>query len=227
MRETRFPQDAPFIESGAIEYRAIEKKELPDAVRIYLESFPARVSHLFRNERHAEQFYIDLMELMRLAHGRTFFAALHQGRLAGYLILTLPGRSLLAALFRERFILRVAARALMGRYGYSLSVFSRVLRGFFQTGNSEAERELSATPHIYVVAVEKRSAGRGIGSALVEQAGAACQGQFHRIWLNVERENTGAIRMYERIGFRILESDPLKNVMVWDFQTFERAAKTV
>ncbi|HET9532022.1 MAG TPA: GNAT family N-acetyltransferase [Blastocatellia bacterium] len=227
MRKTSFAQDALLDVSEAIEYRTVERKDLADAVRIYLESFPARVDRLFHNERHAAQFYLDLMGLMRLAHGRTFFAALHHDRLVGYLILTLPRQSLLAALFRERFILQVAAHALTGRYGFSLSMLGRVLRGLFSEGSSDVARRLSDSPHVYVVAVEKQFTGKGIGSALIEQARAACRGRFHRIWLNVERENTGAIQMYERTGFRIVESDALQHVMVWNLQAAEANAKPV
>lgn len=226
MQKAAISHDASFNVNDGIEYRIIKKNDLPDAVRIYLQSFPARVRRWFGKESQAAQFYLDLMELMRLAYGRTFFAARYQDRLVGYLILTLPRPSLFAALFREGFILHAAAHALMGRYGFSVSVLSKAFLGLFSSGNSEVESRLSDSPHIYVVAVEKEFTGKGIGSALVEQARAICQGQFHRIWLCVERENAGAVRLYERIGFRILESDTLQHVMVWEFEAPEAATKT-
>ena len=41
------------------------------------------------------------------------------------------------------------------------------------------------------------------------------------MWLYVETDNVSAIRMYERIGFRILASDVSQHLMVWDFQPAE------
>ena len=208
-----------------IEYGLVEKKEVDAAVRIYLHSFPHRVHKWFHKEGHAIQFYRDMMELMRLAYGKTFFTARCNGQLIGYLILTMPNRSLFPALLREGFLLRVVAHALLGRYGFSFSVLSRILQAFFALQNSSLESEPSDCPHVCVVAVDKRFTGRGIGSALIEQARIACLEAFGRIWLYVEIENVGAIRLYERIGFRIVKSDPSQHLMIWDFETSGIAGK--
>jgi ribosomal protein S18 acetylase RimI-like enzyme len=199
-----------------ITYGQIQKAELESAARIFVRSFPRRALRLFRVEAPAVAFYRDLFELMRLAHGKTFFAARKGGELVGYLILTVPEMSLLRAAWREGFPLRVAWRALSGRYGYSFSLVVAALKALCGGGSPPGERELLRAPHVYVVVVGRQDTGTGIGSALIDQARAACQGRYRRIWLYVEVENAQAVRLYERIGFRIVRSDAAQHAMVWD-----------
>ena len=215
----------PHPEQGSIKYGLVEKMDMDAAARIYLKSFPRRVRKWFYKEHDAAHFYADLMELMRLAHGRTFFAARHNGQLIGYLILMLPNRSLFRALLREGFILRVVAHALSGCYGFSLSVLGRALKEFFFIRNARMGAEPSDSPHVYVVVVEKQYTRRGIGFALIEQARLTCRESFSQMWLYVETDNVGTIRLYERIGFRIVKSDPSQHLMAWDFKTSGKMSK--
>ena len=60
-------------------------------------------------------------------------------------------------------------------------------------------------------------AGSGIGSALIERGREACAGEFRRMWLYVDHENTGARRLYARIGFHTVGSADEQDLMVWNF----------
>lgn len=223
---TKFKHKGSSSEQGRIEYGLIEKDEIDGVAQIYLQTFPHRVRKWFHSADDAQQFYRDLMELMRLAYGRTFFAARHNNRLIGYLILTLPNRSLFLALLREGFILRVAAHALTGCYGFSFYTFGRALKALFAMRNAEMEGEPPESPHVYVIAVEKQFRGRGIGSALLQRARFACRESYNQMWLYVEVDNVSAIRLYERIGFQIVNSDSSQHLMVWDFKTSKTAGQT-
>ncbi len=199
----------------AITYGAIEKGETELAARIYVQSFPWRVRRWFGRQGPAIAFYRDLFELMRLAHGKSFLAARKQGELVGFLILTLPDTNLFRAACREGFCLRLAWHAIAGQYGYSFSLLAVALKGLTQ-GSYQQRPELLRGPHVYVVVVRQQDTGKGIGSALIEQARTVCHGRYGQIWLYVEGDNAEAIRLYERIGFRIVESDPTQHAMVWN-----------
>jgi ribosomal protein S18 acetylase RimI-like enzyme len=201
-------------ELGGIEYGLVEKKDVDLAARIYRASFPRRVESWFHGNGQGAQFHRDLMDLMRLAYGQTFFVARSNGRLIGYLVLTLPNTRIFSGLFREIFALRACAHALTGRYGFSFSVFGRALGALFAVPTSKLRSQLSDSPHIYVLAVDRGYTGRGVGSALIDQASSACRPQFGRMWLCVDVENHGAIRFYQRFGFRIVETNPSQHVMV-------------
>jgi ribosomal protein S18 acetylase RimI-like enzyme len=219
MAEGKMQGKLATLETRSIDYGLAQGIDVDAASQLYLRSFPDVARKWFPNEKHAAEFYRDLFDLMRLAHGRTFFVARCNGRLVGYLILTFPNAPLVSALGRERFVFRVVANAILGRYGFSPSVAIRALQMVFARPADDIERKLSASPHIYSVAVDKEFTGRGIGSSLITRARAACGTQTGRMWLYVHRVNSAAIRLYERIGFRILSSSATQHAMVWDFET--------
>jgi ribosomal protein S18 acetylase RimI-like enzyme len=201
-----------------ITYSVIDKADVDSAARIYVQAFPHRVRKWFHEEDRALTFYGDLFQWMRLVHGNTFFTARRQTELVGFLVLTLPDAKHLRSACREGFCFRVAWHALSGRYGHSISLLSAALAGLFGGDSAPPNRSRVKAPHVYVVALEEKNTGKGIGSALIEQARAACAGRYSRISLFVERENVKAVRLYERIGFRIVSSDAHQHAMIWDLR---------
>lgn len=189
-----------------------EPRDIPAAARIYREQFPKRVAQWFGNERAAGEFYTDLFRLARLTWRETFFVARTGDELAGYLILTVPGTGFAQGLLREGFVFRSGWRAVTGRYGFCTRAVGQIVRslGARPTG-------FDHLPHVYVVAVDPRFTGQGIGSGLVTMARTWCVGRFAGMWLHVERDNQAAIRLYERIGFTIAQSDSLQHAMIWNF----------
>jgi ribosomal protein S18 acetylase RimI-like enzyme len=182
------------------------------AARIYREQFPGRVAQRFGNACAAGEFYTDLFRLTRLTWPETFFVARAGDELAGYLILTAPGASFAKGLLREGFLLRAVCRAATGRYGLCFRAARQVVRSL-----GAGRGAFDHLPHVYVVAVDSRYRGQGIGSGLLAAARAWCGGRYAGMWLYVERENEGAIRLYKKIGFTIAQSDGLQHAMVWNF----------
>jgi|SRR5581483_3457075 len=199
-----------------IEYGAAMPGEMHAAARIYVENFPRRVEKWFVNNERATEFYVDLMELMRLAYGPTFFVARSNRQLIGYLVLTLPGAQIFSALFHERFMLRALAHALTGRYAYSPLLLRRILSAFLAIPTAKLKNEPFA-PQINVLTVSRDYWGRGIASALIEQASRHSSASFRWIWLYVDTDNTRAIQLYKHLGFQIVASNPMQFTMVKDF----------
>lgn len=223
MAQCRHPLASP---PETVRLGVIEEAEVLEAASIYLHRFPQRVRTWFRRPDQALCFYADLFELMRLTHPGTFFAARLGERLAGYLILTRPEASLLRTVFGQWFLARAIWHAGTGRYGFSPSLVWKALQSTRHPEASLVSRIADGTPHVYVVAVRPECSGRGIGTALLEQARLACTGRYREISLCVERDNGNAIRLYQRLGFRIAGSDEAEHVMVREIGQRETAETT-
>jgi ribosomal protein S18 acetylase RimI-like enzyme len=190
-----------------------ETGDISAVARIYAEQFPGRVAQRFGNPRAAGEFYGDLFRLARVTWPETFFVARAGRELVGYLILALPGRGLTQGLLREGFLWRCCWRAVSGRYGFFARAAGQALRSLGASQSCSFE-----LPHVYVIAVDSRYTGRGIGTLLLAAARTWCESKFNGMWLFVERENAPAIRLYERIGFTIAQSGRLQHAMVWNFK---------
>ena len=56
---------------------------------------------------------------------------------------------------------------------------------------------------------------QGVGSALVRQCQAQAAALGHGMSLHVQHQNTGAQRLYQRLGFRLAEHGDSRWLMVW------------
>jgi ribosomal protein S18 acetylase RimI-like enzyme len=202
-----------------IEYGLIGRDDIDCAARIYIDSFPDRVKQCFSQGLQAETFYQDLMELMRRLHHETFFAAHVNGELVGYLILTTPCRGMLRALLDGRLVGRVLLHTITGQYGFSRSLFQRILQSTFNTTSAPSKALTSPVPHIYTVVVDGRWTGRRVGSTLIHLAKNAVLESYSQISLHVDVNNNDAIRLYKRIGFRIVGDNGDQCLMIWDLRT--------
>jgi ribosomal protein S18 acetylase RimI-like enzyme len=206
----------PNVPAGHIEYGLLQRDETPHAARLFIESFPERAQSLFRTTAQAETFYTDYMELMRLTHDQTFFAARSSGRLAGYLLLTIPGQSVLRGIFGDAFVVRALGHILTGRYGFSPPMIAHILLGLVGRREESLGKGLHSVPHVDIVLVDHVYSRRGIATRLLALAREFCRGRFDRIWLAVKQENAPAISLYERTGFRTLRSNARMHAMIGD-----------
>lgn len=206
-------------EGPIIEYGPLRADEVELAAELYFRAFPERAKMVSSNPSQVAAFGRDWFELMRRACGPTFMAARWQGRLAGFLLLILPGTRLGPALLRDRFGRRLALHALLGRYGFSGWVLRRVLRRLAGTAGLERPQEVRWWPHVDAVVVRPEYAGRGIGSALLRRAREMTEPMYRGISLLVEMENRAAIDVYQRLGFRIVHTRERQHLMVWDFSS--------
>jgi len=74
----------------------------------------------------------------------------------------------------------------------------------------ELEQCVPESFYINMLAAYPRFRGQGIGTALMERAdGLAIEAGCELISLGVFETNTGALRLYRRLGFELLESRPM------------------
>ena len=103
-----------------------------------------------------------------------------------------------------------------GQYGFSRSLFQRILQSAFNTTSAPSKALTGPVPHIYTVVVDGRWTGRRVGSTLIHLAKNAVQGSYGQISLHVDVKNNDAIRLYKRIGFRIVGDNADQYLMIWD-----------
>lgn len=75
---------------------------------------------------------------------------------------------------------------------------------------------VSSQPHelrIVEIMVAPELRGRGIGAAAIRQIQRIAREAGKPLRLNVYAANQGAIRLYERLGFRIVEGNEVQHVM--------------
>jgi ribosomal protein S18 acetylase RimI-like enzyme len=197
-------------------YGVIRADEVPAAARIFVDTFAPRVRAIIARTDHAYAFYADLFEMKRQRWPDGFLAARDE-RLAGFLILTRARAAPGARAGARRFAARMIARLLRGSYGWPLPILQQALAATRREYDERATRPLRDVPHVYAVAVHPEATRRGIGSGLVHAARDACQPGDGSMWLRVEADNEGAIRLYERLGFRFLVRGAREHLMVWDF----------
>ncbi len=201
----------------AVQFGTATAADTRPAARIYLDAFPGRLEEVCGSPQGAEALCVDLMDLMRRTYPETFFTAHGAGGLDGYLVLTVPGRSVLVGMLRGGFFLRASGKLLVGRYGSPIGIFRRVIARARARRKDEKPADLQDSPHVYVVAVSDSARGRGIGARLLRNARDAIADRFPRLWLSVDIDNPGAVRFYERMGLDTVATGDRQHHMVWTF----------
>ena len=160
----------------------LEPQHVEDALRILHEAFARKLRHGFR----------DADDMVRLFHDgvdrTSCYSAIVDGRCLGVLTWSTRGRE----------FYRFSARGLLTRFSPW-----RALRILF---NSVLLLDNPAADELIVesIAVSPAARGLGLGTLLMERAEARASAMGkRRLSLGVIGENEGAIRLYERLGYRI------------------------
>ncbi len=206
------------VANHPVEIRSAQPRDIPRVAGIFLTSFPARVATLFARSEPALAFYRDLFELMRLARGDDFLVADVGEGCVGFLVLVRPGARLAPSLAREGFALRAVGHALRSGYLFSPRLIWRSLASLLRCGQHEAP-ELARHPHVYAVAIDAAHTGRGVGSRLLGAARARCGDEYEALGLTVERDNTQALALYEKLGFERIREGAEEVQMLWPLGT--------
>jgi ribosomal protein S18 acetylase RimI-like enzyme len=77
---------------------------------------------------------------------------------------------------------------------------------------------------VEAVVVHPGFSGRGIGSGLLQRAQEMSEHDYPGLSLLVDMQNDGAIRLYQRFGFRIASSMEEQHLMVLDFGAAAKAS---
>ena len=174
----------------------VTEAQLADALRITYEAFAVKFRFGFRD---ADQFVRAFRGSVDRA---SCITATVNGQVAGLLTVKTPDHDFydvdLDATFNEFGIIRTT------RIWFNLTLLSL----------GESDLNLTADDLlIETLAVDARFRGMGIGTRLLQAAEARARAQSKRsLVLEVISENDGAIRLYERFGFRIESTE--RNFMV-------------
>ena len=160
----------------------IEPQYVEDALRILHEAFARKLRHGFR----------DADDMVRLFHDSvdraSCYSAIVDGRCLGVLTWSTRGRE----------FYQFSTRALLTRFSPWRAL--RILFNCLLLLDTPAANELI----VESVAISPQARGLGLGTLLMERAEARARTMGKRqLSLGVIGENEGAIRLYERLGYRI------------------------
>ena len=187
-----------------VEYRQVNDRDLPDIAAIFLLAFHESVRH-YVGKPVNPQVMVDAFSICLDAEPEAFFAAVIDGRVAGYIF----APSKLSAMFRAAFlhghISRIIWRWATGEYGIGIRPALIAARNQLSVWwDARRERESVSDARIFSVAVHPDFQGKGIGKGLVK-AGLEYLSSLgvKRVRLEVRPDNYPAINIYEKSGFKI------------------------
>ena len=160
----------------------IEPQHVEDALRIVYDAFDRKLRHGFR----------DADDLVRLFHDSVDCANCHSavadGRCLGLLTFSVTGRE----------FYRISAVSLFSRFS-PWRALRIIFNGILLYGTPGPDEY-----YVESLSVSAESRGLGLGAALMRQAEeqAVVLGK-RKMTLDVIGENEGAIRLYQRLGYRI------------------------
>ena len=163
----------------------IEPQHVEDALRIVYDAFDRKLRHGFR----------DADDLVRLFHDSVDRANCHSavadGRCLGLLTFSVTGRE----------FYRMSAVSLFSRFS-PWRALRIIFNGILLHGTPRPDEY-----YVESLSVSAESRGLGLGAALMRQAEeqAAALGK-RKMTLDVIGENEGAIRLYQRLGYRIVRT---------------------
>ncbi|MBC7257570.1 MAG: GNAT family N-acetyltransferase, partial [Chloroflexi bacterium] len=145
----------------------------------------------------------DIFRICLDAEAEGFFVAEVEERLVGYVIcVSRPGRLWLTAV-RPRHAFRMLCRLLAGRYGIGLRGLMRLGADRIRFWLSHMKCSGERGAQILSIAVHPNFQGQGLGRRLMQAAlGYLRSAGARQVKLEVRPQNSPALRLYERIGFR-------------------------
>ena len=164
----------------------IGAEQVEDALRLSYEAFSAKLRFGFRDADDLVRFFADSVD------GTSCLSATANGRLEGFL----------AFRTAEREFYRVNAAA-FARFRPLRAV--RAVRVLINLSLLAIDNRGGADEFIVdSVAVARSARGLGVGTALMRAAETSAERMGKRVMsLGVIGENTGAIRLYERLGYEV------------------------
>lgn len=183
-------------------YRLAQPADLPGVARVFMAAFPETMHHYFPHppapELVAEPFAVCLA-----AEPEAFWVAEVAGQVAGYIFAPADAGRLWRVALCQGFPLRWLWRWATGRYRMGLGSIPRLLASKVSFWRSARTPGWAAPARILSVAVHPDHQGRGIGRRLCELAlGRLDRLGAPQVRLEVRPDNTAALRLYERLGFR-------------------------
>ena len=166
----------------------LAKEHVDDALRVTYEAFAKKFRIGFRNAEDMVQLFKDSVDRGSCITG------IVDGRLSG----------ILAVKTKNRTFYNLGIRPLLTTFDPL-----KTMRVLFNLGLLSLEDSVKADEFkVETIAVDPASRGMGIGSALMMKAEEQARSLgMRKMTLDVICENTGAIRLYEQLGYRITRTE--------------------
>ncbi|WP_422447054.1 GNAT family N-acetyltransferase [Thermoanaerobacterium sp. DL9XJH110] len=170
-------------------------------VDIFCSAFESSISFFAPVNAKLKKAFRDMFTLLHSVFGKGFMVAVAGDEVCGYIVMADDIKRLWLRAVFSGFIVKMAARAAFGAYGLNPATIFRVIRNklFYM------KFEMSTLPcaQLLSIAVQPEHQGRGIGRKLLE-AGINYMESLgiKKIKLEVRPDNTPAVNMYEKYGFR-------------------------
>jgi len=188
------------VQDERLEVGMLRASEIEAAASIFERAFEGSLDDLFGAARPLRSAVVDFFGFVHEVERECFFAGRVDGQLAGYCMSPSSMPRLWTRAFFGGYIIRWARRCLAGEYGAGISirnVFRDKLRYLIYPRNYASGRA-----QILSIAVDERYRRRGLARAMLEASIEYLRSKgAGQVKLDVRPENSGALRLYEKLGF--------------------------
>jgi len=192
------------FKAGNVRYRQANSRDLPELAEIFLVAFRESVQHYAGKPIGAKPI-IDALAIFLDTEPEGFLVAVVGNRIAGYIFAPSKLSRMYRIAIRRGHLLCIIWRWASGRYGIGIRPALIAVRNQLSVWwDYRRDRKSAGEARIFSVAVHPGFQGMGIGTGLV-QAGLdylASRGAG-RVRLEVRPDNIVALRIYEKLGFKI------------------------
>ncbi|MDK2879876.1 MAG: [ribosomal protein S18]-alanine N-acetyltransferase [Thermoanaerobacteraceae bacterium] len=170
-------------------------------VDIFCSAFESSISFFAPVNLKLKKAFKDVFTLLHLVFGKGFMVAVMGDEVCGYIVMADNIKRLWLGTVFSGFLVKMAAKAIFGAYCLNLSTIFKVIKNklFYM----KFEMLTISCGQLLSIAVLPRHHGKGIGKRLLEAGINYMESRgIKRIKLEVRPDNTPAVRMYEKYGFR-------------------------
>lgn len=184
--------------SEDIQYRKVERMDLPGIADVFIAAFPESVAH-YTGGRMKPLVVEDFFRICLDTEPESFFAAFSDGRAAGYIFAPMHLSRISSSAFRRGHLLRMFFHWVTGRYGFFMKPVIIAARNWLGMLRDDGPH---VDARILSIAVRPDFQGKGIGGKLLGM-GLDHLKDKGQVRLEVRPDNASAVHIYEKAGFEV------------------------
>lgn len=187
--------------TSPVEYRTVTAADLCAVGQVFITAFPESVQYYTRKTI-APSVLADLFAICLDAEPGSFFVAVLDGQIAGYIIAPAHFSRISRIAVTHGHIWRLAWRWITGRYGIGMRPVYIAALNWLKLLRHSHDEFGAIDARILSIAVNPAFQGHGIGTGLMQQGLAYLTAQgVAAVRLEVRPDNAPAVHVYEKQGF--------------------------